>query len=115
MHGLPCSPRLSKHPLRSYPVSRNTQELQRQELLKSLFGPQVPPELAGAMLRTSDVAALFQVSERTISEWARRGRIPSVRTPGGHRRYPADQIRLLLDETGKPRAGFVNLGPPTDA
>ena len=43
-----------------------------------------------------DVALLFQVSERTVSEWARKGRVPSVRTPGGHRRYPADQIRELL-------------------
>ena len=72
----------------------------RQALLQSLFGPDVPRGLAGKLLRTSDVAALFQVSERTVSEWARRRRIPSVRTPGGHRRYPADQIRELLDETG---------------
>jgi excisionase family DNA binding protein len=36
------------------------------------------------------------VSERTVAEWARRGRIPSVRTPGGHRLYPADQVRRLL-------------------
>ena len=28
------------------------------------------------LLRTSDVAALFQVSTRTVSEWARRGRVP---------------------------------------
>jgi len=39
---------------------------------------------------------LFQVSERAVTEWARRGRISSVRTPGGHRRYPADQVRQLL-------------------
>jgi excisionase family DNA binding protein len=96
-------------------VSRNTQELQRQELLKSLFGALVPPELAGQMLRTSDVAALFEVSERTISEWARRRRIPSVRTPGGHRRYPAEQIRQLLDEAGKFPPGFAGLHPPGDA
>jgi excisionase family DNA binding protein len=49
-------------------------------------------------LRTSDVAMLFQVSERTVAEWARRGRIPAVRTPGGHRRYPATEIRSLLEQ-----------------
>lgn len=49
-------------------------------------------------LRTSDVATLFQVSERTVAEWARRGRIPAVRTPGGHRRYPAKEIRSLLNQ-----------------
>ncbi|MEA3077968.1 MAG: hypothetical protein QOF60_2876 [Actinomycetota bacterium] len=52
--------------------------------------------LAGRLLRTREVAQLFQVSERTVAEWARRGRIPSVRTPGGHRLYPADQVRRLL-------------------
>jgi len=31
-----------------------------------------------------------------VSEWAKRGQVPSVRTPGGHRRYPADGIRALL-------------------
>ena len=83
------------------------QDDQRQALLMSLFGTDVPPNLTGQLLRTSDVAALFQVSERTVSEWARRRRIPSVRTPGGHRRYPADQIRDLLDETGAVSPDFV--------
>jgi excisionase family DNA binding protein len=55
-----------------------------------------PDTLGERLLRTSDVAALFQVSERTVSEWGRRGRIPSVRTPSGHRRYPASAIKGLL-------------------
>lgn len=42
------------------------------------------------------MAVLFEVSERTVTEWAARGRIPSVRTPGGHRRYPAAVIGDLL-------------------
>lgn len=75
-------------------------EQQRRALLAGLFGSSVPEGLDGQLLRTSDVAALFQVSERTVSEWARRGRIPSVRTPGGHRRYPADAIKDLLERTG---------------
>ena len=72
-------------------------EPKRDELLTELFGTgEVPPILAGRLLRTREVARLFQVSERTVAEWARRGRIPSVRTPGGHRLYPADQVRTLL-------------------
>lgn len=70
-----------------------------------LFGEDVPTVLEGTMLRTSDVAILFEVSERTVSEWARKGQIPSVRTPGGHRRYPADGIRELLDEGHHGRNG----------
>ncbi|HEX2849758.1 MAG TPA: helix-turn-helix domain-containing protein [Acidimicrobiales bacterium] len=72
-------------------------EPKRDELLRELFGSGgVPPMLSGRLLRTREVARLFQVSERTVAEWARRGRIPSVRTPGGHRLYPADRIRELL-------------------
>lgn len=86
----------------------------RQALLNMLFGEDVPTVLEGTMLRTSDVALLFEVSERTVSEWARKGQIPSVRTPGGHRRYPADGIRSLLDEgrhgRSGPRPGIAHAG-----
>ncbi len=81
-------------------MTEPTPEALRRQLLATLFGPDVPAGLDSQLLRTTDVAALFQVSERTVSEWARRGRIPSVRTPGGHRRYPAEQIRQLLGQTG---------------
>lgn len=72
----------------------------REDLLEELFGNDgIPPMLAGRLLRTREVARLFQVSERTVAEWARRGRIPSVRTPGGHRLYPAEQIRAALTDS----------------
>lgn len=74
-----------------------SQERRRSDLLSELYGTEVPSSVGGQLLRTVDVARLFQVSERTVSEWARQGRIPSVRTPGGHRRYPADQVRRLLE------------------
>jgi excisionase family DNA binding protein len=73
------------------------QDQQRQRLLAELYGREVPVTVGGQLLRTADVATLFQVSERTVSDWARRGRIPSVRTPGGHRRYPAAEIQRLLE------------------
>jgi excisionase family DNA binding protein len=79
-------------------MPQNSADSQRHRLLGVLFGPDVPDVLEGQFLRTSDVASLFQVSERTVSEWAKRGQLPSVRTPGGHRRYPADSIRRILDE-----------------
>jgi excisionase family DNA binding protein len=52
------------------------------------------------LLRTREVALLFQVSERAVTDWASRGRLPSMRTPGGHRRYPAEAVRALLDQVG---------------
>jgi excisionase family DNA binding protein len=101
-------------------MAETEQDARRYQLLGVLFGPDVPQALKGHLLRTSDVATLFQVSERTVSEWAKRGQIPSVRTPGGHRRYPADAIRALLQEDphmiGSPKeADFEDasvLGPP---
>lgn len=72
----------------------------REALLKELTGGgPVPASLAGRLLRTREVALLFQVSERAVTDWARRGRIPSVRTPGGHRRYPADEVWALLRQS----------------
>lgn len=71
--------------------------LNREALLQELVGDgTVPSSLEGRLLRTREVALLFQVSERAVTDWARRGRIPSVRTPGGHRRYPADDVFALL-------------------
>jgi excisionase family DNA binding protein len=78
------------------PDETDSDEDQRRRLLADLYGQQVPSAIKGDLLRTSDVARMFQVSERTVSDWARRGRIPSVRTPGGHRRYPADEIHRLM-------------------
>ena len=66
--------------------------------MQELFGPGASAaRYEGRLLRTREVAILFQVSERAVTDWARKGRIPSVRTPGGHRRYPAEQVRALLE------------------
>ena len=71
---------------------------ERQALVRDLFGAVGNGPYKGRLLRTREVAVLFQVSERAVTDWARKGRIPSVRTPGGHRRYPADEIRALLEQ-----------------
>lgn len=73
----------------------------REALIEELAADgAVPGSLQGRLLRTREVALLFQVSERAVTDWARRGRIPSVRTPGGHRRYPADDVWALLRRSG---------------
>jgi excisionase family DNA binding protein len=46
-------------------------------------------------LHTSAVAAILQVSPKTISRWAQQGLLPYQRTLGGHRRYPADAVHQL--------------------
>jgi excisionase family DNA binding protein len=83
-------------------ASSERSEQERSSLVQELFGDgQLPEVLSGRLLRTREVAVLFQVSERAVTDWARKGRIPSVRTPGGHRRYPADQVRALLRSSGQ--------------
>ena len=72
----------------------------REALLEDLGGREGVGSLQGRLLRTREVALLFRVSERAVTDWARRGRIPSVRTPGGHRRYPADEVWALLRRSG---------------
>jgi excisionase family DNA binding protein len=47
----------------------------------------------GGFLSRTAVARLFGVSASTVTRWARTGLIPTVRTPGGHYRFPADEIR----------------------
>jgi len=69
----------------------------RTELLDELTAG----ALATRTLRGREVAVLFQVSERTVLEWSRRGRLPTVVDPRGIRRYPAEAVRDLLREAGE--------------
>jgi excisionase family DNA binding protein len=46
----------------------------------------------------SDVSSLFGVDRRTVVLWAKRRRIPALRTPGGRHRFRAEEIRGLLEE-----------------
>jgi excisionase family DNA binding protein len=55
-------------------------------------------------LRTAQVAELLHVSPKTVSRWAQEGRLPYLRTLGGHRRYPDAEIRALLESLSEPSA-----------
>jgi excisionase family DNA binding protein len=48
------------------------------------------------LLRPAEVAAMFGVNAKTVARWAKEGRIRCIRTPGGHMRIYADDIRALL-------------------
>jgi excisionase family DNA binding protein len=50
------------------------------------------------LLTPSEVAAMFRVNPKTVTRWARSGKISAVRTLGGHRRFRADEIRKFLEE-----------------
>lgn len=44
-----------------------------------------------------EVAALFRVDPKTVTRWAAAGRIASIRTPGGHRRFRESEVKRLLE------------------
>lgn len=52
------------------------------------------------LLRSSEVAALFDVTERTVINWAAAGKIPSIRTVGGHLRFRQEDIMELVSGQG---------------
>ena len=39
-------------------------------------------------LHPAEVADILHVSPKTVSRWAKEGRLPFLKTLGGHRRYP---------------------------
>ncbi|GGK89492.1 BldC family transcriptional regulator [Mangrovihabitans endophyticus] len=53
------------------------------------------------LLTTREVARLFRVDPKTVGNWVTAGRLESIRTPGGHRRYRESLVHALLrGETG---------------
>jgi excisionase family DNA binding protein len=67
--------------------------------------PAIPPRLSAngtgdRLLTPGEVAALFRVDPKTVTRWAAAGRIHSIRTPGGHRRFRESEVRALLEGDG---------------
>ena len=46
----------------------------------------------------NEVAEYFAVNPKTVTRWAVKGKIPCLKTPGGHRRYDRQAILKLVDE-----------------
>jgi excisionase family DNA binding protein len=55
-------------------------------------------EVGERLLTPGEVAALFRVDPKTVTRWAASGRIGSIRTPGGHRRFREAEVLALLAE-----------------
>jgi excisionase family DNA binding protein len=55
-----------------------------------------PESRRSPLLRRSEVAEMLGVTPNTVSRWAREGKLPSVATLGGHRRYEVDVVEELL-------------------
>ncbi len=49
------------------------------------------------LLTPSQVAEIFQVDPKTVTRWARKGKLKVVRTFGGHRRYLAEEVNAMAE------------------
>jgi excisionase family DNA binding protein len=52
------------------------------------------------LMTPGEVASLFRVDPKTVTRWAKAGKLTSIRTLGGHRRYRSSEVRLLLEKNG---------------
>lgn len=53
-----------------------------------------------ALLTPAEVANMFRVDPKTVTRWAKTGRLTSIKTLGGHRRYRETEVRKLLEGDG---------------
>lgn len=58
----------------------------------------MPYDLASGdrLLTPGEVAEIFRVDPKTVTRWATAGRLSSIKTPGGHRRFRESEVRALL-------------------
>ena len=48
------------------------------------------------LLTPAEVASLFRVDPKTVTRWAKAGKLTAIRTLGGHRRYRQSEVQSLL-------------------
>ncbi len=53
------------------------------------------------LLTPTEVAALFHVNAKTVTRWANEGKLTSIRTLGGHRRYRESEVLKLRNSGGR--------------
>ena len=63
---------------------------------------------AEPLLTPAEVATMFRVDPKTVTRWAKAGKLTSIRTLGGHRRYRETEVGLCW-------AGFRNSARATSS
>ena len=51
---------------------------------------------AEPLLTPAEVATMFRVDPKTVTRWAKAGKLSAIRTLGGHRRYREAEVKELL-------------------
>ncbi len=78
------------------PVIVNMTSKQQDRLGRQLLGDH--------LLTPQEVAAYFRVDPKTVTRWARDGKLNAIRTLGGHRRYREAEVLALLEPPVNPAA-----------
>ena len=66
-------------------------------MLAEAAGQNGESDINDVYLRTAEAAKILRVSGKTVSRWAKDGKIPHVITLGGHRRFPEIAVRALAE------------------
>lgn len=61
------------------------------------------------LLTPAEVADRFRIDPKTVTRWAKAGRLSSIRTLGGHRRYFADEVEALIAGSLEDRGDMLSL------
>ena len=67
------------------------------------------------LLTPSEVAALFRVDPKTVTRWAKAGKLSAVRTLGGHRRFRESEVLALLNGDARPASPEAGPAAPAAA
>jgi len=94
-HGKRFTDQISRNQGRKYSFSAKLEGPDRRHVGDSRRGLNVDGNNE-RLLTPGEVAALFRVDPKTVTRWAASGRITSIRTPGGHRRFRESEVRALL-------------------
>lgn len=60
----------------------------------------MPAQQPSHLMTPAEVAVAFRVDPKTVTRWAQAGKLNSIRTLGGHRRFDRAEIRALLAGDG---------------
>lgn len=55
------------------------------------------PQPEHELLKPSEVAAIMRVDPKTVTRWAKEGKVRCIKTLGGHRRYFAEDFRIVKE------------------
>ena len=56
------------------------------------------------LLTPAEVAVMFRVDPKTVTRWARAGKLSAIRTVGGHRRFRASEIERFVESVTEEQA-----------